>query len=173
MTKLLILGMDGTVREPISGSKFINSPRDQKLIPEAIAAIKGFTRKGYMVIGASNQGGVAAGNKSLDDCIAEQEYTLGLLYEADAGIFGILFCPDYEGNICYLADQFASDEVSQPEFKGLYRKPNAGMLMQAIAVYQASEAIFVGDRDEDRRAAIHANIQFIDAVKWRSSYWIA
>ncbi len=52
MTKLLILDMDGTIR--VNGaadfdnleltSGFINSPKDQKLIPPAIAAMKEFIR---------------------------------------------------------------------------------------------------------------------------------
>ena len=181
MNKLLILDMDGTIR--VNGaadfdnlkltSGFINSPRDQKLIPSAIAAINQAKRQGFSIVGASNQGGVAAGKKSLDDCIAEQEHTLQLLYEADAEIFGIMFCPDYEGNDCYLSDQFLTDKISQPEYKGLYRKPNAGMILHAIDVYQATEVIFVGDRPEDEQAAKNANVQFIWADKWRSSYMMS
>lgn len=94
--------MDGTVREPISGSKFINLPRDQKLIYGAITAIGSFQRKGYIVVGATNQGGVITGHKSMSHCIEEQQYTLQLLADADVRIESILFCPD-NGYECYQA----------------------------------------------------------------------
>jgi D-glycero-D-manno-heptose 1,7-bisphosphate phosphatase len=175
MIKLAIIDMDGTVREPISGSKFINLPRDQKLIDGAIAAIDSFQRKGYIVVGASNQGGVIAGHKSMFDCVEEQQYTLQLLADADVRIESILFCPD-NGDECYQVSQNPTVNALHTytdAFIGKYRKPQAGMLLHAIALYGADEAVMIGDRPEDREAALNSGIQFIDAVEWRSRYWIA
>ena len=196
MTKLLILDMDGTIRvnkaadfdnlELTSG--FINSPRDQKLIPSAIAAINQAKRQGFSIVGASNQGGVAKGHKSLEDCYKEQAHTLELLHDECAAIDRIYFCPDYEGQECHEVYWFIDRRFPREQqcfdscfgnfaedspFKGQFRKPNAGMLLHAISVYQATEVIFVGDRDIDEQAAKNANVQFIWADEWRSSYWIA
>jgi len=194
MTKLLILDMDGTIR--VNGSAdfdnleltsgFINSPKDQKLIPSAIAAIKEFKSKGFTIIGASNQGGVAAGKKSLEDCHLEQGYTLKLLNEEEADIDRIYFCPDYEGAKIhevygFVDDRFGDfdfcyyevDNSTADKYRGLYRKPNAGMLNYAIDLWNPTGIIFVGDRDSDEQAAKAANVQFIHAHEWRSSYWIA
>ncbi len=188
MTKLLILDMDGTIR--VNGaadfdnleltSGFINSPRDQKLIPSAIAAMKQFKSKGFTIIGASNQGGVAAGKKSLDDCIAEQAYTIELAYEADIEIAEILFCPDYEGKICMSVDGSKDGHWDYSErYKDCapFRKPSGGMIDVGMFLYidpfEYSEVIFVGDRDEDEQAAKAANVQFIHAAEWRTSYFIA
>lgn len=181
VTKLLILDMDGTVRHPISNADgFILHPKDQILYPDAIAAMKEFIRKGFTIIGASNQGGVAAGKKSLDDCIAEQAYTLELAYEADVEIAEILFCPDYEGQICLSVDGSKiphNDYSEQYKDCAPFRKPSCGMIEVARFLYEHpfddNEVIFVGDRDIDEQAAKNANVQFIHAREWRSSYWIA
>jgi hypothetical protein len=37
--QLLLLDMDGTVREPLDGYKFIQRPRDQQIIAQAELAI--------------------------------------------------------------------------------------------------------------------------------------
>ncbi|WP_414755593.1 hypothetical protein [Anabaena sp. CCY 9910] len=46
--KLLILDLDGTVRRPKSGAKFINTPLDQEIIPEAAKAIAFYKSEGYI-----------------------------------------------------------------------------------------------------------------------------
>lgn len=184
MTKLLILDMDGTIRHPISNPDgFILHPKDQALFPDAIAAMKQFKSKGFTIIGASNQGGVAAGKKSLDECIAEQAYTLELAYEADVAIDEILFCPDYEGQIClsvggWMEENFISSSRDYSQFSDFapFRKPSAGMINLAMHLYHHfddKEIVFVGDRAEDEQAAKNANVQFIHATEWRSSYFIA
>lgn len=39
MTKILFVDCDGTIREPLSGAKFIQHPHDQKIIKGATEAI--------------------------------------------------------------------------------------------------------------------------------------
>ncbi|MBD1932549.1 MULTISPECIES: hypothetical protein [Cyanophyceae] len=43
---LLILDMDGTVRQPLSGNKFIQRPRDQQIIEGVENAIAYFAATG-------------------------------------------------------------------------------------------------------------------------------
>lgn len=170
MAKLLLLDCDGTIREPLSGAKFISHPRDQKIIPGADKAISHYYSKGWSIVGITNQGGVAAGFKSLEDAIAEQEYTLELFPE----IGFIYFCPDFEGNHCWEVSKtsFASfpADFAGKEFIGKFRKPNPGMLEVAIMMARAlkPECLYVGDRPEDEQAATAAGIRFQWADMWRT-----
>lgn len=164
--KLLLLDCDGTIREPLSGNKFISHPRDQKVIAGADKAIAQYYAEDWLIAGISNQGGVAAGHKSLEDAIAEQEYTLELL----PAISEIYFCPDFEGRLLYNVSRcgwlnFVGD-------KGEFRKPAPGMLHFAIATnigqyFQIEDYLYVGDRAEDEQAAAAAGIRFMWADKWR------
>ena len=179
MAKLLILDMDGTIRHPKSNHDgFILHPKDQILYPDAIAAMNLAKRQGFTIIGASNQGGVAKKHKSLEDCIAEQEHTIWLACKADVMIHEILFCTDYEGKLCYGAtSHLLNDYCNRFDDCGSFRKPSSGMIELAMKLYldpfTENEVIFVGDRDIDEQAAKNANVQFVWADEWRSSYWIA
>lgn len=138
MTKLLLLDCDGTIREPASDSKFIQHPRDQRLIKGVVEAIAQYHRDGWEIYGISNQGGVAAGHKSLDEAISEQAYTLSLIPEVKA----IYICPDFEGEkVLWISRNFINNhsrldfphETMPWEFRYKnFRKPGSGMLMLAI-----------------------------------------
>lgn len=95
--KLLLLDLDGTIREPRSGKQFISHPRDQKIITGAVTALDSYIVDGWNVIGVSNQEGVAAGHKTLEEALSEAEYTLLLFPHLD----GIYFCPDFQGQVCW------------------------------------------------------------------------
>jgi D-glycero-D-manno-heptose 1,7-bisphosphate phosphatase len=170
--KLLLLDCDGTIRRPKtyahgSGAQvhheFIESPTDQELIPGAAEAIARCTVTGnWSVVGISNQGGVAAGKKSLSDACEEQRYTLELC----PLLMAILFCPDWDGEICYRTRlPFGTQRVHH--FVGQYRKPGPGMLLEAAYLYKADTLLYVGDRPEDQQAAMNAGIDFLWADAWR------
>lgn len=59
MSKLLMLDCDGTIRRSKSGATFINDPLDQEIIPEAADAIAHYHNQGWVIVGITNQGGVA------------------------------------------------------------------------------------------------------------------
>lgn len=163
--KLLLLDLDGTVRESASGKTFINQPDDQKLIDGATEAIARYP--GWTKIGITNQGGVAAGHKSLGDAIAEQHITLQLLPELD----WIYFCPTYDGNACWKVDRYNSLEIKQffiEEF-GSFRKPGAGMINLALRQFDVEQSLYVGDRPEDEQAATAAGVPFMWAHDWRTA----
>jgi D-glycero-D-manno-heptose 1,7-bisphosphate phosphatase len=174
MNKILFLDLDGTARHTKSGATFINTPLDQEIIPGVTEAIARYPN--YVVIGITNQGGVAAGKKSLKDAIAEQEYTMQLLPE----LLEIYFCPDFEGRKCYHLGStdnviccaeidFQDEELQQ--WQGQCRKPNCGMVEIAIAQMSLKvnreESLFVGDLLEDEQCAAAANIPFMWAADWR------
>ena len=178
MKKLLLLDCDGTLRQPQSGAKFIQHPRDQEIIPGADKAIAHYAGKGWICVGITNQGGVAAQLKSLDDAIAEQQFTLSLLPQLNS----IFFCPDFEGKDCWYVSRgiealSAARAFDIPWFAGLsgqFRKPDPGMLLAAHKNYVPGSPIFdawfIGDRAEDEAAAVAAGINFLWADTWRNRF---
>lgn len=171
--KILLVDCDGTIRKPKSaGAKFISRPDDQEPIPGAIKAINHYKAQGWnIVVGISNQGGVGAGHKTLDNCIEEQQFTLGLFPQLNR----IYFCPDYKGDICYSVSQESFSSLTiryDGQYCGQYRKPEPGMIFVALTEYlteSKDNALMVGDRPEDEAAAAAAGISFMWANVWRSS----
>jgi D-glycero-D-manno-heptose 1,7-bisphosphate phosphatase len=180
--KLAIIDKDGTITETVSGATFVQSPTDQKLIDGVQPAIAKLVSEGYTLAIASNQGGVAAGHKSLKDAIAEMDYCLSLLPEIEYG----LICPDFKGERCWQITREAHIpriEITEEnlvvntglirfpssEIIGKCRKPESGMLKLAITISAGVsdyEAIMIGDRPEDEQAAHNAQIPFIHAKDW-------
>lgn len=188
--KILFADLDGTVRESATGATFINDPYDQRLIPGVKEAIARYPYPEWSIIGITNQGGVAAGFKTLENCITEQQRTMELSKANELEyprIKCIYFCPD-NGETCWrVIDDFGIDEANQidtsvvdrhfhpylKQWVGKFRKPNHGMIEIAIArlgfgvKLNRSECLFVGDRPEDQQAAANANIPFMWAEDWR------
>jgi len=163
--KALLLDLDGTIRRPTSG-KFIEDPNDQEPIEGSIKTMKIYHREGWIMIGITNQGGVAAGHKSLKSAINEQRKTL----EIFPLLSYIYFCPDFEGNLCYGVSRENIDLIHEirKEFLGQFRKPNCGMIFAALKSFKnLSKALMVGDRSEDEEAAKNAGIHFLSADIWR------
>jgi D-glycero-D-manno-heptose 1,7-bisphosphate phosphatase len=174
--KLLFLDLDGTVRvkrgaKPgIVQSGFITSPSDQEIIEGAQRAIVHYRFEGWSIIGCTNQAGVEAGYKSLDDCFDEQLYTLRLVKELDH----ILFCPDYEGRKLGEVNRDESRKLNalyyRPYGFRCFRKPDPGMIDWTIANHKPddpiTEMLFVGDRPEDEQAAAAADVRFVWAADW-------
>lgn len=165
--KLLFLDLDGTVRRPKSGAKFITNPEDQELIPGVKDAINRYPD--WKIIGITNQGGVAMGYKSLDECIQEQCITLQQIPQLKK----IYFCPDIEGKDCWLVSLSNWIGVKAVKISGSkpiassYRKPGHGMIEEAMYNRPIEETLMVGDQEEDRQCALSAGIPFQWAEDWR------
>ncbi|MEG3440181.1 HAD-IIIA family hydrolase [Pannus brasiliensis CCIBt3594] len=172
MAKILLLDLDGTIRRTKSGKTFINEPEDQEPIEGSIEALDRYHADGYRMIGITNQGGVAAGQKFLQDAIDEQIRTLELFPQLSY----IYFCPDFEGKFCYLVSR---ENLGRPvhtewaaHWSGSFRKPNPGMILAALFNIQngknpIEDCLFVGDRPEDEAAARNAGVRFQWADRWR------
>jgi len=169
--KILILDMDGTVRikkgVTVGESSFIQFPEDQEIIPGARKAIAHYHAEGWVIVGASNQGGVASKKKSPEDCFKEQKFTLSLVPEMEA----IAFCPDYEGLKLGVVSQ-GGQRLLQLKNYPSFRKPGHGMiewLRLAYAPYSRyGDILFVGDRPEDEQAAKNADVPFL----WAKDWWL-
>lgn len=122
---LLMLDLDGTIRRPKGENKFINNPKDQELFPEVLGLLEEYRKADFTIVGITNQGGVAAGFKSIENCVAEQKYTLELAPQMDC----IYFCPSKRGRSCRKVNRDGSVE----KYAGNgYRKPHPGMLALAM-----------------------------------------
>ncbi|OUL28142.1 polynucleotide kinase [Nostoc sp. T09] len=160
---LLLLDLDGTIREPLSGKQYFQHPQDQQIIAGADIAVSAY-KDDWIIVGISNQGGVAAGYKSIQECIKEQQYTLELFPE----LREIYFCPDFEGKKCFRVTRHNAHNHSKTNWSGYYRKPGAGMLQLAMVRHKHTpeNTRYVGDRPEDEAAAHRAGVLFQWAVDW-------
>ncbi|HLO51457.1 MAG TPA: HAD-IIIA family hydrolase [Kamptonema sp.] len=167
--KFAFFDLDGTLRETKSGERFINKPDDQQSIPGANEALAYYFSEGFHCIGITNQGGVAAGHKSLDDAIKEQQITLDLFPELSKIFMSVAY--DSEGS--YVISRFEETyfDAGQPGY--LSRKPAPGMILSALRqafgtaeLLFSEESFMVGDRLEDCECAKACNLKFI----WASDF---
>lgn len=153
---VLVLDFDGTIRRnKFDHKSFINKESEIELMPGIEERIWAYRDKGYLIAGATNQGGVAFGYKLPPDVDSEIKHTIELF---DRNPFHyIKACLHHEkGNV----EPFCH--------RSLIRKPNYGMLVLAEAelfnygyVVDWDRSIFVGDSDDDRLCAEAAGIEFI------------
>lgn len=160
---LLMLDLDGTLREPRSGQRYFQHPQDQQIIAGVDMALRAYSEE-WIIVGITNQGGVAAGHKSIQSCIEEQQYTL----EVFPQLKEIYLCPDFEGRKCFRVTRHNSHNHSKAQGSGQYRKPGAGMLNLAMARlnHTPENSWYVGDRPEDEAAALRARVKFQWAEEW-------
>ncbi|MGD1938360.1 MAG: HAD family hydrolase [Cyanophyceae cyanobacterium] len=172
--KLIIFDKDWTLTKPASGGKFVQNPKGQVLLPGVQEKVKLLPLKGVHTAIASNQAGVEAGHKTLQEAIHEFRYAYHL-----TGIHLSLFCIDMDGEA--VARIYPPSCEAEAEAAGRAvgdiksRKPDPGMLLWIIAFYEAcfpqsgslkEWTLFVGDMESDRQAAIAAEVQFA----WAKDY---
>lgn len=160
---VLYLDLDGTVRQHKDDpDRFVNGPDDVAVYPEAVTLMKRWKDHGGRIIGVSNQGGIALGYITLEQCAETMLRTNHLT----GGLFDhIAWCQHYPS-------------VKDSEMARCWcRKPAPGLIIEAALSVRAQHpdemypphlALLVGDRPEDRGAAAAANIDFMDAAEWRA-----
>lgn len=170
--KLLILDKDGTLVRPASGNKFVQHPEDQELIPGVVDALQHYEANGWTLAIATNQGGVAAGYKTLEQAKQEVEYCMGL---SNNVFFAAALCPDDGETAWCWAD--VGDGVrmwqrwSTKFISGVknFRKPGDGMIhLLWDDTLHYDQILFVGDRAEDQEAAQSFGCEFKWANEWRA-----
>lgn len=162
-TPALFLDIDGTVRHGPGerDGRFVNTPDDVVVFPEAVEMMRRWRAGGGRVIGVSNQGGVALGHLALADCVAAMERT----QELTGSLFDVIvWCVHHPD---------AADPVLA---RCWCRKPSPGLLIEAATelgrahgeVYPPYMGLMVGDRPEDEECARIASIDFQPAGEWRA-----
>lgn len=155
----IVFDLDGTVRQSKSGEIFIRDHNDVALLPGIKEAIARYREVGYLILGASNQGGIAHGFKT-EDGFRDELHVMSAMLGIESKFDFIMFCPFMEtgakdGNIY--------------NRRSLLRKPQPGML--AVLEYHCwsnlkvcvdwNKSFFVGDRKEDEECAHAAGITFV------------
>jgi len=173
MSKIIFFDLDGTLRETISGKTFINEPHDQRAIEGTQKALSYYQKKGFVMIGITNQGGVAAGHKSLQSAIEEQRITLELFPELSK----IFFCPNYDGESCYQVSRDNEPLLMKTlDLMNSCRKPGAGMIELAIKGFsdlEIADCWMVGDRPEDQKCAEAAGVKFVWAPVMHAKFTVS
>jgi D-glycero-D-manno-heptose 1,7-bisphosphate phosphatase len=163
MVLVLYLDLDGTVRKGKGElGRFVNGVADVEVFPEARAMMLRWKENGGRCVGVSNQGGVALGHFTQDQCALTMMETQK---QCDSLFDMILWC-------CH--HPFAAT----PEMARCWcRKPSPGMVIEGALelarmypgeIYPPHLGMFVGDRPEDRECAELAGLDFEWAHRWRA-----
>lgn len=160
---VLYLDLDGTVRHGFDElGRFVNTRDDVVVFPEAVELMRRWKDDGGRIIGVSNQGGIALGHMTYEDCgraMVRTDELTGRLFDK------IAFCRHHPN-------------AASPEMARCWcRKPSPGLLIESALslaaihpgeIYPPHMALMVGDRTEDEECAATASIDFQRAVEWRS-----
>jgi D-glycero-D-manno-heptose 1,7-bisphosphate phosphatase len=146
--KALIVDYDGTLRECINGNdKYPVIPEQIQMKPGRREVLQSYKDKGYLLLGISNQSGVAKGELTLEKAKELFDYTnqqLGLDIE-------YRFCPHQSAPIsCYC------------------RKPQVGIGVEFILKHKLNrkECYFVGDMTTDKTFATRCGFQYVDQAEF-------
>ncbi len=146
--KALIVDYDGTLRECRGGNeKFPVSKEQIEIKPDRLRVLQAYKDKGYILLGISNQSGVAKGELTEQTAIELFEHTnkeLGIDIE-------YRFCPHQSAPLsCYC------------------RKPMPGVFVEFMLKHKLNrkECVFVGDMTTDKTFAKRAGIQYYDHAEF-------
>jgi D-glycero-D-manno-heptose 1,7-bisphosphate phosphatase len=110
-------------------------------------ALKNLQGRGYLLLVATNQGGLAKGWYNEDELAKMHTHLIKTYREHNVEINDIFYCPHH------------------PDFTGDCdcRKPKPGLLLQGIEKYNLdpAQSYFIGDRERDFEAATLAGVNGI------------
>jgi len=159
---ILFLDLDGTVRKGFDEiGKFVNCVGDVEIFPEVPKLIENYKKKGFRIVGITNQGDISLGLMTEQNLRENINRTNSL---CDNKFDLILAC------------QHHPDSHVKQMSRCFCRKPRIGNVVLACCLlgqryrgeyYPPHICLFVGDREEDRQCAENANIDFIWAKDWR------
>jgi HAD superfamily hydrolase (TIGR01662 family) len=142
--KALILDYDDTLRETDNELGYPTKPSEVKILPGRKEKLAEYVKKGYKLLGASNQSGVARKNLTAQDAVDCFEETNRLLgHEID-----YFFCRhSIPPVVCYC------------------RKPQVGIFVHFMEKHllDPEQCIFVGDQTSDKTFAERCKIKYYHA----------
>lgn len=143
--KAVFLDRDGVLNQEMGD--YVCRIEDFHVLEYNIKALKELQDRGYLLIVATNQGGLAKGWYS-EEQLAEMHNKLRAIYK-DGGVefTDVFYCPHH------------------PDFTGDCdcRKPKPGLLVRGIEKYNIDPALsyFIGDRERDVIAGTAAGVKGI------------
>jgi len=148
--KAVLFDLDGTLRESTGAEKYPTKPSEVKAFKDRAGKLRKLRKDGYLLLGVSNQSGVAKGKLTKEDaekCFAETAKQLGVKFEA------VAYCPH-----------------AVPPISCYCRKPNPGLGVQLLWTYKLDprKCLVVGDLGTDRSFAERCGIPFVDQAEFFS-----
>lgn len=146
VNKAVFVDYDGTLRLSTGKQKFPIVKADIKMLPNRAKVLQQYKDQGYLVLGVSNQSGVAKGQLTFEECHQRFVDTNEMLGKGIVDEFS--FCPHKVPPIsCYC------------------RKPNAGIGTFYIYKHKLdpSKCIMVGDMGSDKTFAERCGFKYVDA----------
>ena len=145
--KAILFDYDGTLRLTKSGEHYPTDISDIEIIPGRTEKLLELQSQGYILLGVSNQSGIAKGLLSNDTAIACFEKTNEML--------GVNIDYKYCGH-------------SVPPITCYCRKPGVGLGIEFIEKYKLdpSQCIMVGDLTSDKTFAKRCGFKYIDAANF-------
>src|SRR5471030_2582250 len=142
--KAVFLDRDGVLNREMGD--YVRRIEDFNIL-DNFAALKTLQDKGYLLIVATNQGGLAKGWYTEETLATMHQHIRDVYHEQGVEITDIFYCPHH------------------PNFTGDCdcRKPKPGLLLQGITKYNIDPAksYFIGDRERDVEAGTAAGVKGI------------
>ncbi len=157
----LCLDLDKTIRfNKDDPEGFINRVEDVALYDDVEAVLWSWKDRGYLILGITNQGGVAHGHKTVEGAKRENVYTRSL-FERD---------PFDEIEAAFL---MKGGVVEPFGLRSLLRKPSVGMLAVLEAkmfdrgvIVDWDNSLIVGDAWADEKLAENARVPYRNAAEF-------
>lgn len=145
--KALILDYDDTLRRSKGEKQFPTKPEEVEILPRRKEKLAEYVKNGYILLGVSNQSGVAKGTLTKEDaevCFKRTNELLG--HNID-----FYFCPH-----------------SVPPIVCFCRKPSVGNAVLLIEKYKldASQCLFIGDQTSDETFAKRSGFKYVDQAEF-------
>ena len=148
MIKCFFFDRDGVL---IKNYGYVYENRKLKWLKGSINAIKFLNKKNIKVVVITNQSGIARGIFSEDDLNGFHRFMKYQLLKKDARIDDFFYCPYHP-----------KGKIKKYKKKSLLRKPNNGMLLNAMKKYKlkSNNCFMIGDEKKDYLSAKKTNINF-------------
>ena len=156
MNKAFFLDRDGTIN---IDKGYVHTPEEFEFIEGVIDAIKAMNDAGYLVIVITNQAGIARGYYTVEEMHALHKYINEELEKFDAKIDAFYYCPHHPVH-----------GIGELKTECDCRKPNAGMLRQAISDFDIDVSIsyLIGDKPWDVEAGKRVGVRgfLVDSIRF-------
>lgn len=143
--KALFLDRDGVINVDYG---YVHKIEDCRFIDGVFDLCRAAKEKGYLLIVATNQAGIAKGYYSEDDFKIFMDYVRRAFAERGCPLDDVYYCP-------YHQDGLPPYRVDSPD-----RKPAPGMILKAAAKYDLdlARSILLGDKQSDIDAGEAAGV---------------
>lgn len=145
--KVAFLDRDGVINEEVN---YLHNIDGFKYTYKCVDGLKELISLGYKLIIVTNQAGIARGYYTESEYKTLTQWYLSDLKRHGVDVLDVFHCPHHIDGV-----------VSELAMKCSCRKPNPGMLLDAINKYDVDvkNSIMLGDKQSDLDAAFNAGIK--------------